>query len=461
MLIMGMVVTSAFQIGSVRGQAPPRAKNSAVLQAVSGETSSNLSSATHDPSSTVVSKPMKQAAAWKSEAVEAAQEIVKNYPKSAISYALLGSAYFNIGQSSEAVENLKHCIELDSSQTDAYEILARVSYDKGELEEAVRLCEQGLKNGGINLLILHRLGQSLLDLGRAKAAIGILEKTVKLPGHNSKSFYLLGQSYLQTGNHSAAKKNFQSAIKLTPDHTQAFFGLFMACMRLEQTESAKQYREQFLKLEAIDRRALTDRSGQEDTLSGLPMVRETAGRTFFGAGQINRYYKQNRKAEKLFLKAAIIDPEQIQSRAALEDLLMRRKALPEAVSIFKKLTAEQPNSSLNHLFLGKIYYRLQQFEPAEKAFLKVLELAPERPDGYRALIELYLKSNREPIEARNLAERLLELEPESGPNLYLLAFSRIRNNDRPGAVEAMEQAVILSPGNKRFQTFLQQLKKAP
>ncbi len=153
--------------------------------------------------------PLKQAAAWKKEAVTVAREVVEMYPEDAISYALLGSAFFNIGQSKEAVENLRRCIDMDPRQADAYEILARVAYDKGELQEAVHLCEQGLKNGGQNPLMLNRLGRSLLDLGRPLEAIPVLEKTLRLPGRSSESFYLLGQAHMQAGDHEQARKSFQ------------------------------------------------------------------------------------------------------------------------------------------------------------------------------------------------------------------------------------------------------------
>ena len=80
---------------------------------------------------------------------------------------------------------------------------------------------------------------------------------------------------MQSGDFAQAKESFRRALGLLPDHTQACFGLYTACLRLGQTEEAARYRDQFLKLEAVDRKDLTDRSAREDTLTGLPMVRET------------------------------------------------------------------------------------------------------------------------------------------------------------------------------------------
>jgi tetratricopeptide (TPR) repeat protein len=416
-----------------------------------------------DPSagaSGVATQPQTEAAVLKREAVAVARQVSEAYPNDGLAYALLGSAYYNTGQSTEAVKYLRKCLELSPGQAEAYDIQARVAYEKGDLEETVRLCREGLKRGPSNPEVLNRLGRALMDLGRTAEAIGTLQQAVALPKPTSESFYLLGQGHLQSGDYAQAKESFRQAIALLPDHTQAFFGLFTACMRLGQTEEAERYRQQFLKLEAIDRRALTDRSAQEDTLTGLPLVRKTVARTFFGAAQIYGVHEDSGKAAELLLKSAMLDADSPVYRSALEAHYIRRKALVEGVSAFEQLVRQQPEGKLNHLFLGRLHARLDHFDAAERAYQKVRELAPDWSEGYRALTELYLRADRKPIEAGALARRVVELEP-SGAHYYLLAVACMKNNDRVGALAAMNQAVALSPGEKKYQQFLQQLKEAP
>jgi len=408
----------------------------------------------------VVPKLQAEAAALKREAVAVAGQVAEAYPDDALAYALLGSAYFNTGQSDEATKHLRRCLELSPGQADAYDILARVAYEKGNLEETARLCQEALKRSPANPEVLNRLGRALMDLGRTEEAVHTIQQAVRLPKPTSESCYLLGQANLQSGDYAQAKESFQRAIALLPDHTQAFFGLYTACMRLGQTEEAGRYREQFLKLEAIDRQALTDRSAQEDTLTGLPMVRRTVARTFFGAAQIYRVHKQAGKSAELFRKSAALDADNPMYRAALEAHYVQGNALAGGVRVFEQLASEQPESSLNHLFLGRLHGRLEQFEAAERAYRKVQELAPEWSEGYRALAELYLRADRNPAEGRALARRVLELEPTS-PHYYLLAVACLKNNDRAGALEAVRQAVALNPGEKKYQEFLQQLQQTP
>jgi tetratricopeptide (TPR) repeat protein len=382
------------------------------------------------------------------------------YPNEALAYALLGSAYYNTGQSGDAVKYLRKCLEISPGQVEAYEILARVAYEKGELDETVRLCQESLKRGPANPEVLNRLGRAFMDLGRTDEAVQILQQAVRLPKPITESFYLLGLASLQSGNYAQAKDSFRRAITLLPDHTQAFFGLYTACMRLEQTEEAERYRAQFLKLEAIDRRTLTDRSAQEDTLTGLPFVHKTVARTFFGAAQIYRAHEDSGQAAQFFLKSATLDADSPLYRSALESHYVQRNALADGVSVFEQLVRQQPEGRLNHLFLGRLQARLEHFDEAERAYRKVQELAPDWSEGYRALADLYVRADRKPTEARGLARRVIELEP-SGPHYYLLAVACLKNNDRAGALDAMKQAVALSPGEKKYQEFLLQLKNAP
>jgi tetratricopeptide (TPR) repeat protein len=408
----------------------------------------------------VMPQPQAEAAALKREAVAVGHQVAEAYPDDALAYALLGSAYYNTGQAELATRHLKRCIELNPGQAEAYGVLARVAYDRGELEETVRLCQEALKRGPANPDVLNRLGQALMDQGQTAESVRILEQAVRLPGPAGQSYYLLGQANLQAGNHAAAKECFLKATALVPDHTQAYFGLYTACVRLGQTEEAARYRDRFQKLEAADRQTLTDRSAQQDTLTGLPMVRETVARTFFGAAQIYRAHGQTERAAGLLRKSVALDADNPMYRAALEAHYVQGKAVAEGVAVFEQLVAEQPGNSLNHFFLGRLYGRLEQFEPAERAYRKVQELAPQWPEGYRALAELYLRAKRQPAEAAALARKTIELEP-SGPHYYLLAVACSRTGDRAGAVAAMKQAVALSPDEKRYQELLEQMQQPP
>ncbi len=418
---------------------------------------------THDPaqaeaSSVPNARPQVAAAALKKEALSVAEVVADAYPDDPLTAALLGSAYYNTGQSVEATRHLMKCLSQNPGQADAYEILARIAYEKGDPEEAARLCRESLKHSPPSPDPLNQLGRALMDQGKADEAIQCLRQAAGLPQAPGESHYLLGQAFLQAGKPAAARESFLKAIALVPDHTQAVFGLLTACQRLGLQEEAGRYRERFQSLEAQDRRALSDRSAQEDTRTGLPLVQRTVARTLFGAAQIHNAHQQSDKAAALFLRAAALDPDQSGSRAALEAHFIRSRALADGVRAFESLVAEQPGNPLNYVFLGRLQGRLRQVDDAERAYRKVQELAPAWPEGYRSLAELYLRAGRHRAEAAALAQKAVDLAP-TAPHYHLLAAVLAENADLTGAVDAMKRAIALDPSRPLYREFLQKLQE--
>ena len=404
--------------------------------------------------------PAEEAAALKQEAVTVAGEVAAAYPDDPLTYALLGSAFYNTGRSDEAGTQLKRCLELRPDMVEAYDILARIAYEKGDPEETIRLCIEALKRGPATSEVANRLGRAQMDLGRTEEAVRTLQQAVGLPDATSEGWYLLGQAHMQAGDFLKAKQAFLQTIERLPDHTQAFFGLFTACQRLGLTEEAGRHREQFGKLEAGDRKSLTDRSAQEDTLTGLPMVRETVARTIFGAAQIHRMHEQQPKAAALYRRAAWLDAANPMYRSTLEALYLQVGDPAGGVAAFEALAAEQPGNSLNFLFLGRLQVRLERFDAAERSFHRVQQLDSQWPEGFRALAELYLRTNRKLDQARLLAEKAVSLDPTDA-HYYWLAVARAQNQDRPGALDAIRRALALNPNDARTKQLEEQLRTPP
>ena len=63
----------------------------------------------------------------KREAIRVANELIEAYPKDAVTFALLGAAHHNSGNSDEAEKWLTKCLALDPDRADAYGILALIA----------------------------------------------------------------------------------------------------------------------------------------------------------------------------------------------------------------------------------------------------------------------------------------------------------------------------------------------
>jgi tetratricopeptide (TPR) repeat protein len=158
----------------------------------------------------------------------------------------------------------------------------------------------------------------------------------------------------------------------------------------------------------------------------------TAGRVCDGVGY-------HREARKLWERAAVLDPKEVDCRELLVRAYRRDGEPREAIQVLQQLAALVPANPGYPMELGRLHAALKEFEPAEKAFNRVCELAPLDWLGYAALAELYLGAGQKPREAARLAQTAVQLAP-SPATYQLLAEARRRSGDLPGARAAIEQA---------------------
>ena len=123
-----------------------------------------------------------------------------------------------------------------------------------------------------------------------------------------------------------------------------------------QQAAEPQLTEKFQRLEAADRKALRD--NHRSPTGGIALVRKMVARTLTGAGQIRRSHAARTKAEAHWRRAADLDPENMLARASLLALYASEGKTGEALKFFEQLAERQPDSAVNHYFLGQLYARL-------------------------------------------------------------------------------------------------------
>jgi tetratricopeptide (TPR) repeat protein len=115
----------------------------------------------------------------------------------------------------------------------------------------------------------------------------------------------------------------------------------------------------------------------------------------------------------------------------------------------RRIVALQPQARMCHLMIGMLSGSLKRFNESEAAFRKVIELAPQRSEGYRELARLYLKFGRNLRQARQLAEQALARE-KIAPNYFIVGWACYQNGDFAAARPAVRRAMELDPGNKQY-----------
>lgn len=196
----------------------------------------------------------------------------------------------------------------------------------------------------------------------------------------------------------------------------------------------------------------------------------------------------DRRAIELFRRAIAIDPAYAPPYAGLADAylgLARRsvvsteEARKEARSAVQTALELDPMLPEAHAAHGQLLGELElEYERAERAFRRAIELNPGYADAHGGLALLLLNLNRiaearshlertvelDPLSRRwraNLAfvyaferkdeeseaqaRRLLELEPDFSYGHYILAFTLSSQDEHEAAIQAMQRAVELEP----------------
>jgi tetratricopeptide (TPR) repeat protein len=387
--------------------------------------------------------------------MEVAQQLVKEFPAEASALAVLGTAHMMQGKSVEAAKCWERCLKLNPKVALAYNRLGTSAIKRGEYEEAIRLWRKAVEIDPAMSGVHGGLARALFHLGKPREAAVELEQEIRISPRESLQYFLLGQAYLQLNDYEKARQNYEKAAQLQPEDSRAYYGLANACEKLGDSKKAQEYREKFRKLKAEESNAYYRDVNRYDDLASL---RERVVLAHLSAGQLCHHSGGLQKAEEHWRRALVIAPGSTACLSELVDLYLSTDRAQDALEMCERLRAIEPGNVICHLNIGVGNARLRRFEAAEEAFRKVVQLAPQQCDGYRALAGVYLQTGRKLDEARSLAQTAVRLEP-SAANFRLLGEAYDKNGDREGALSAMERAIALEPGNDQYRRIYGWLKQ--
>jgi tetratricopeptide (TPR) repeat protein len=244
-------------------------------------------------------------AALKTEEMQLAQQLLRDFPENDATLAFVGSVYGQHGNNAKAVILLNKALEMNPNRPDVYNALGWVAFTKGDHEEAITCWRRALEIDAKLPGFRSSIAFSLMALGRHTEAIEQLNDNVKIFPTSVYSHFLLGQAYLQLKDYKNAKKHYLAAIKLDEYYVNAYYGLFTACARLKQQAEAREYIAVFKKLKAVEMKALKAHDG---AYNDLVIVQRTVAENLINAARIYRAQGQSTRAEELLEKAITLDP---------------------------------------------------------------------------------------------------------------------------------------------------------
>lgn len=361
-----------------------------------------------------------------------------------------------MGEKEEAERLARHALEREPRRAEIQAFLAEILILQDRMEEAAQLLRQALAQkpdlpGGC-----RRLGMVLDRLGHRVEARTNFEAAVQFAPDDATARLVLGRWLLDQGQVKEALTQLSKAGELDPRLSGAFYALSQAQNRLGDRAAAQVSLRTFQQLKQKEKADLDARNtGYDDErfMRGLAADFHTDV-----AGFLLRH-KQPDLAEAHLRQAIRLAPQLAAGSEMLAMLLLKTGRLTEARGVFETLVQLQPKQAGYRANLGTLLLQLKLDTAAVENLKQALELDPKQPQALNNLARYYLGARQNPLEALNLARRLVELQPTAA-NYDLLGWASYANGLTNEARTAAAQAVTLEPSNSAYQERYRRISQA-
>jgi len=179
-----------------------------------------------------------QAVKRPTDALKAAQALVRRFPENAYAVSVLASAYLNLGFWDEAVVASKEGIKLDPNDDESWEMLG-LAYSKwGKSEEAIAAYHRAIEIKPNDAGRWMGLGIVLGERGSLRGAAAAYEHAVQIKPSFTEAWYNLGGIYFRSGQPSDAITDYRQAVRINPSFAEAWYGLAIVYRYLSRDNEA-------------------------------------------------------------------------------------------------------------------------------------------------------------------------------------------------------------------------------
>jgi tetratricopeptide (TPR) repeat protein len=305
---------------------------------------------------------------------------------------ILSEFYSGTGAVDKAISVLKDAVKQDTSYSVARTRLANLYLVQKQPENALELAEDAIKRDGGDIEARIVKGRALMGLRRNFEAVQELQKVATAKPTYAFGRYYLGVAHLDSKNVEKAESELMAAITNDENFLQAYVPLAGIKLSAGQHEQAIKYARRALASPALPQaRLMLARAyiGIEDFASATREIEtflqeipdNAAGVHHLG---ILRQAQGNLgEAEKQFERALKINPEYVDSLAALSELFIRQGQPDKAIARVNTAIAQFPNNPLYQRIQANTYLQSGNRAKAQEAFEKSVALGPK--DSYQQL----------------------------------------------------------------------------
>ncbi len=390
------------------------------------------------------------------EEVRLAEKLIEAFPDSEEPLVVMGRVYSRRGDTDRAVEYWTKAVQMNPRRIDVYNQMAQVAAQMDEYEKAISLWNRVLAVDPNARGTRNQIADAYMNLGQHDRTIEAVREEIKVFGGDAESYFRLGQAYQHLQKYEEAKQNYEHVLALQPGHREAYYGAYLACARLKLTEEAKRYFARFKELKAEHKDAV--RQYDESLPSDLDCAYQSLAKLCLDTRMVHVYTGQTKATEDVLRAIMKLGSDSVVYLKRLAELCVSIQRASEGLTLYNRVVQMAPDDKECHLNIGLLAVQVGMFGEAQKAFQRVIALAPDEYVGYQELSRLYLRTKTNLPEARQLAQKAVDLEANAS-TYYDLGLACYANGDADSGLAALKRAAELEPENSRYTEAYQMFQK--
>ena len=353
------------------------------------------------------------------EAIAYATELTKQAPDFLSAWTLMVRIAAGGKRYDEALAMLENVFSRDPDNADGRLLQADAWLAKGETQKAVEQLERLNQTYPNVPIIKFQLARAHIQNKNLAQAAEVLEQTLAAYPRYDEAIVLLAEINVRTGKPQAALAPLEELRKNRPDLERARLLLADAYRALGRHEDAAAlFREQL-----------------RDAPSAQP---------YYYTGVLLREQNKPAEARQAFEKAIELAPDNLAPVQQLVDMDISEKQFGAAMQRVEQQMQKNPSSAIVYFLQARVFVAQQEWDRAEAALLKALEIDSKMDAAYRLLIATYLGTGKLPDAVARL-EKTVTQNPKAISALLTLGLAYGQMKEYAKARDTYERVLTVDP----------------
>ena len=159
------------------------------------------------------------------QALEQAETLLKEFPRSALLLNILGAVYKGLGQFDLSVDACSKALAIKPDYADAFYNMGVALQDQSKLDEAIEAYDKALAIKLDYAAAYNNMGVTLQDQGKLDEAVEAYKKGLAIKPDQADTHINMGVILQDQGKPDEAIETYLKALAIKPDHANAYYNM--------------------------------------------------------------------------------------------------------------------------------------------------------------------------------------------------------------------------------------------